>query len=154
MSEKNLQVFIDGVVRYFNLTANNELRVGTPYLAPNQQATALDYTGIINITGSNEGCVYFTAPRIMLKHLILSLGESDTSEPLLLDLVGEVANTISGNARRELGRNFVISVPVVVPGAPTASHLPDNRRSYVIPVTWRSYHAAVVICLKNGVAEQ
>ena len=150
MSEQNLQVFIDGVVRYFSLTMNNDLQVGTPYLADNTQPAAMDYTGIIGISGSNKGCVYFTAPRVMLKHLILSLGIGDTSETNMTDLVGEVANTVSGNARKELGKDFMISVPVVVSGAPSNIHLPLELRSYVIPITWRSYQAAVVICLQNN----
>lgn len=149
MSEKNLQVFIDGVIRYFSLTTDNDLKVGTPYLEENTQPAAKDYTGIIGISGSNKGCVYFTAPRVMLKHLLLGLGESDTSESNMVDLVGEVANTISGNARKELGKEFMISVPVVVSGAPSTIHLPVDLRSYVIPISWRSYQAAVVICLQN-----
>ena len=149
MSEKNLQVFIDGVVRYFSLTTDNDLKVGTPYLEENTHPAAMDYTGIIGISGNNKGCVYFTAPRVMLKHLILGLGESDVGEANMVDLVGEVANTISGNARKELGKDFMISVPVVVSGAPSHIHLPLELRSYVIPIIWRSYQAAVVICLEK-----
>jgi chemotaxis protein CheX len=32
----------------------------------------------------------------------------------MCDLVGEVANTISGNARREIGANLKISTPTVI----------------------------------------
>lgn len=149
MSEQNLQVFIDSVVRYFDHTSDNDLRVGTPYLLPNTDPMSMDYTGIIGISGNRKGCVYFTAPQAMLRHLILSLGESDTSERNLVDVVGEVANTISGNARRELGKEFMISVPVVISGPPTNIHLPEYLRSYVIPITWRAYSAAIVICLQQ-----
>ena len=148
MSEHNLQIFIDGVKRYFSQSTDNELTVGTPFLAENKKPEAMDYTGIIGISGNNKGCVYFTAPRIMLKHLMLSMGEGDTCEDNMMDLIGEVANTISGNARKDLGKDFMISVPVVVSGAPSNIHLPEQLRSYVIPITWRSYQAAVVICLQ------
>lgn len=149
MTDDDLQVFIDGVQRYFQLTPNNDLRIGTPYLASNKKPTALDYTGIIGISGNSKGCVYFTAPKIMLTHLMMGFGEQDTSEENIVDLVGEVANTISGNARGELGKDFMISVPVVVSGPPPQIHLPVELRSYVIPITWRSYQAAVVICLQD-----
>lgn len=149
MSEKNLQVFVDGVIRYFDCTQDSDLRIGTPYLVANSEPTAMDYTGIIGISGTHKGCVYFTAPRAMLKHLILNMGEQDTSESNMVDLVGEVANTISGNARRELGKRFMISVPVAISGPPSAIHLPKELRSYVIPLTWRSYNAAVVISLQE-----
>ena len=149
MSEATLQVFIDGVVRFFEHTNDKNVKVGTPYLVENQNPAAYDVTGIIGISGPYRGCVYFTAPRILLKHLLLSIGETDTSNEFLFDLVGEVANTISGNARSAFGHEFMISVPAMIEGAPDQIHLPKNLRSYVIPVYWKAYHAAVVICLEE-----
>ncbi|MFT5421942.1 MAG: chemotaxis protein CheX [Candidatus Endobugula sp.] len=148
MSEKILSVFIEGAVRYFQHTSHKEVHVGTPYLANNSKPAAFDYTGVIGVSGPRRGCVYFTAPVILLKHLLLSIGEEDTSEEYIVDLVGEVANTISGNARREFGKDFMISVPVVIEGAPGHIHLPKDLRSYVIPVYWKAYSAAVVICFE------
>ena len=147
MSEETLQVFIDGVIRYFQHTQDRDVEVGTPYLVSNKKPISMDYTGMIGITGPVKGCIYFTAPTVLLKHLLLSIGEIETSNEFLMDLVGEVANTISGNARRELGKDFMISVPMVVEGKPSAIHLPSELRSYVIPITWKSYTAAVAICL-------
>jgi len=149
MSEQTIQVFIDGVVRFFEHTNNKEVRVGTPYLVENVEPAAYDVTGIIGISGPYRGCVYFTAPRILLKHLLMSIGEMDTSNEHIFDLVGEVANTISGNARSIFGQEFMISVPVMIEGAPSHIHLPHQLRSYVIPVYWKAYHAAVVICLEQ-----
>ena len=149
MAEQTLQVFIDGAVRFFEHTNDKEVKVGTPYLVENNSPAAYDVTGIIGISGPYRGCVYFTAPRILLKHLLLSIGETDTSNENLFDLVGEVANTISGNARSTFGHEFMISVPVMLEGAPNHIHLPQNLRSYVIPIYWKAYHAAVVICLEE-----
>jgi len=64
--------------------------------------------------GARKGIVYFTAPRGMLTVLLMRMQETDTSDENIKDLVGEVANTISGNARRDFGKNFVISVPVII----------------------------------------
>ncbi|GGY88167.1 hypothetical protein GCM10011613_36520 [Cellvibrio zantedeschiae] len=149
MSEQTLQVFIDGVVRFFEHTNDKNVKVGTPYLVENDNPAAYDVTGIIGISGPYRGCVYFTAPRILLKHLLLSIGETETTNEYLFDLVGEVANTISGNARSTFGHEFMISVPAMIEGAPDQIHLPKNLRSYVIPVYWKAYHAAVVICLEE-----
>jgi len=148
MSEQTLQVFIDGVVRFFEHTNDKNVKVGTPYLVENDKPAAYDLTGIIGISGPYRGCVYFTAPRILLKHLLLSIGETETTNEYLFDLVGEVANTISGNARASFGHEFMISVPAMIEGAPGSIHLPKNMRSYVIPIYWKAYHAAVVICLE------
>ncbi|WP_320821940.1 chemotaxis protein CheX [Reinekea sp.] len=149
MSEDTIQVFIDGVIRYFTHTSDKKVQVGTPYLADKESMPALDMTGIIGVSGPNRGCVYFSAPRILLKHLLLSIGEAQTNEDNMVDLVGEVANTIAGNARSILGETFMISIPIVVEGQPSAIHLPKNTRSYIIPITWKSYTAAIAICLSE-----
>jgi len=148
MSEETLKIFIDGVLNYFQHTSDKGVKVGAPYLVENSEPTAFDYTGIIGISGPYRGTVYFTAPRILLTHLLLSLGEKDTSTENILDIVGEVANTISGNARSEFGHEFMISVPLMLEGSPDKIHLPENLRSYVIPIYWKAYAAAVVVCLE------
>ena len=149
MSEQTIQVFIDGVVRYFEHVADKDITIGAPYLVENNSPAAYDVTGLIGISGPYKGCVYFTSPKILLKHLLMSIGEQDTGNENIFDLVGEVANTISGNARSKFGQEFMISVPVMIEGAPSHIHLPNHLRSYVIPVYWRAYHAAVVICLDH-----
>lgn len=149
MSESTLHVFIDAVVNYFQQSSSDDVKVGTPYLAEIGNPTAFDFTGVIGISGPRRGCVYFTAPRLLLRHLLLSLGEHEASLENCLDIVGEVANTLSGNARGTLGSDFMISVPVILQGAPESIHLPKHLHAYVIPIYWKAYSAAVVICLEG-----
>ena len=95
MKEEKLQVFLDGVQKYFaQMIAGEELVVGTPYLIENKIPSAKDFTGVIAISGKNQGVVYFTAPKELLERLLVLIGEKDTSEALMVDLVGEVANTM------------------------------------------------------------
>ncbi len=148
MQKEDLQVFIDGTVRYFDQMSESPAVVQTPYLEQSEVSINHEFTGIIGISGKKKGCVYFTAPESLLKHLLLVIGEYDSSKDVLSDLVGEVANTISGNARRHFGPEFMISVPVVVNGKAERIKLPSNLRSYVIPVVWRNYEAALVISLE------
>lgn len=148
MNETDLKVFIDGVTHYFDQISDTPARVQTPYLKSNSATLAYEYTGIIGISGRKKGCVYFTTPGILLRHLLLSINEEDTSHDNLCDLVGEVANTIAGNARRHFGAEFMISVPVVVDGKPDRIKLPNDYRSFIIPLTWRNHESAVVICLE------
>ena len=61
--------------------------------------------------------------------------------------MGEVANTIAGNVRREFGREFGISPPNVVSDG-QAMPLPTGCHPIVIPINWRSHTAKVVVCLK------
>ncbi|GAB4189306.1 MAG: hypothetical protein Tsb002_16230 [Wenzhouxiangellaceae bacterium] len=148
MKETDLKVFIDGAIHYFNQVSDIPATVQTPYLKENNDTLAYEYTGIIGISGRKKGCVYFTAPGKLLRHLLISINEEDTSHDSLCDLVGEVANTISGNARRHFGPEFMISVPVVVDGKPERIRMPQDYRSFIIPVTWRSHESAIVICLE------
>lgn len=83
------------------------------------------------------------------KHLLLQMGGRDTCAEHIFDLVGEIANTVSGNARSEFGPAFNISVPIVFEGAPDSIYLPSSLRSYVVPIYWKTYNAAVVICLSH-----
>ncbi len=148
MKKEDLQVFIDGVTHFFNQVSEVSAEVQTPYLENNDVSINFEYTGIIGISGKKKGCVYFTAPESLLKPLLLVMGENNNSKNALLDLVGEVANTISGNARRYFGSEFMISVPVVVEGETKRIKLPNKLRSYVIPLTWSSKEAALVISLE------
>lgn len=150
MKEKRLQVFIDGVQNYFTQINKYDITVGTPYLVENKNPPASDITGVIGITGPITGCVYFSAPSDLLKHLLMSIEEPDLSVDNQMDLVGEVANTISGNARSEYGPEFNISVPFVMKGIPDEIHLPRNSRSFVIPIDWKEHTANIVICLRKS----
>ncbi len=149
MTEEALQVFVEGVLNYFRHTADKGVKVGSPYLAETVDPVMHDFTGIIGVSGPYRGSVYFSAPRLLLTHLLLALGEVDTSAENILDLVGEVANTISGNARKAFGREFLISVPVMIEGAVDKIYTPKHTRCFVIPVFWKSYSATVVVCLEH-----
>ena len=150
MKEDKLRVFIEGAQNYFSQIDKEEIIVGTPYLVENNMPAAHDYTGIIGISGNNSGSVYFTAPRILLAHMLESIKEPDLSEDNMTDLVGEVANTIAGNARSEFGEQFQISVPIVIRGIPDEILLPRKDRSFVIPLEWRKHQAAIVISLRKS----
>lgn len=147
MIEQKLQVFIDTIVSYFSQITDKKVKVGSPYLVRSGSEGLSDYTGVIAISGQYHGVCYFTAPRVLLKYLILALGEKDTSEGMLIDAVGEVANTLSGNARKDLGKGFIISVPKVFKGSSTLGEISDAGRTYVIPITFNSYKAILGVSL-------
>lgn len=116
MKEKKLQIFVDIVRHYFDQFGEEELVVDTPYLLENtQNPNVKEYTGLIGISGVHKGVVYVTASQELLESILLRMGE-EVSDELMIDLVGEIANTISGNARTEFGHEFHISVPFVFKG--------------------------------------
>ena len=91
--------------------------------------------------------MYVSAPSTLLREVIKAMGEPDSSMTMMKDLLGEMANTISGNARTEFGPDFIISPPQIIEGVPSIPYLPKDRQSYVTPFTWRGYKAVIGISI-------
>ena len=149
MDEKWVQIFVNGARDYFGGISDTPAKVGTSYLSESIANDLLDYTGIIGISGLCRGRLYFSAPSTMLRHLLVTLGEVPADSSYMADMVGEAANTLSGNSRRELGRDFVISPPTVIEGVPTGDQLPRSLRSLVIPIIWHKYRASLVLSVES-----
>lgn len=147
LKEAEIRTFVEGTTNYFETAAQQAASVGSPYIVTDGKPGAYEYTGVIGISGTRKGIVYFTAPRGMLTVLLMRMQETDSSDENIKDLVGEVANTISGNARRDFGKDFVISIPTVVAHDPDQVTAP-HARSFVIPINWRTHSAKLVVCLE------
>ncbi len=148
MNETDLHFFIDSTVNYFEEVTNEKATAGIPYIK-GDEPVVLEYTGIIGISGKRKGSIYVTTSENMLSTLakvILDLEEVGKED--IKDLVGEIANTISGNVRQAYGSDFMISVPVVVEGKAKDIKLPDNIQSFVIPITWKDFKSFLVVCLE------
>ena len=147
LDEREVASFVTGTTRYFEVAAGQPASVGSPYLVTQGAPEIHEYTGLITVSGRRQGLVYFTAPRGMLVVMLMKMQESNVGHDSLCDLVGEVANTIAGNVRRDFGREFGISPPTVV-GEGHAVTSPAGCHPIVIPINWRSHTAKVVVCLK------
>jgi chemotaxis protein CheX len=145
--EGQVTVFVEGVLEYFQATVQQAAQCGTPHLALSERPELSDYTGVIEVSGRRTGLVAFTAPKSMLSVMLMRMQETDMSHENLADLVGEIANTLAGNARREFGQQFQISVPTVMNGRGGDMPYPGDARPIVIPIDWRNYHARLVVCL-------
>ncbi len=145
MTEAELRVFVAIVKHYFEQQTGIAAEIYTPYLAEPNALPVFDYTGVIGISGNRQGCVYFTAPAELLRQILSRSGESDLSARNLADLAGEIGNTISGNARRQFGSKFLISVPLVVQGRDQVISLPKGVKAYVIPFCWQTHDASLVV---------
>ena len=146
--ETEVGVFVTGVLHYFGSTVQQVAQCGTPHLALSARPEISDYTGVIQVTGKRVGLVAFTAPKSMLSVMLMRMQETDMSHDNLCDLVGEIANTLSGNARRDFGQQFQISVPAVIAGRDGQLEYPKATRPIVIPIEWRNYHARLIVCLQ------
>jgi len=144
-----LTVFIRAILHYFEHMVGIPAETDAPYLLEGDPET-MHYTAVIGISGDLQGCIYFTAPKGMLNQLLNHIHEPDPTDELRCDMAGEVANTLSGNARKQLGPGFMISVPVVVLGKPERFVWPKNTACFVIPIRWQQTRALLMVCLTNA----
>lgn len=148
LKESDLRLFVDSVRRYFDVTSRIEPEITSAYLGVDA-VPGHDFNGIVSFSGRYRGRVVVSLPAAALKELLLIQKETDLSQSSLLDAVGEIANTLAGNARRSLGKDLEISVPKVVHGKPSDS--PRTRQHpYVITFRWNRYPGVVCVDLAEA----
>ena len=73
LSPAELKVITDAAQAYFARLTREAARVSAAFLAERGELPEFDYTGLIRVSGAYRGCVYFTAPKMMLRFLLLFL---------------------------------------------------------------------------------
>ncbi|MEY4489510.1 MAG: hypothetical protein RIQ79_2018 [Verrucomicrobiota bacterium] len=147
MEEYILKVFSKSTLRYFEAIGATGATLGTPYLGSHDESAGLGFSAVIGISGSYRGNIYFTSSREKLHALLPLLGETNPDDTLCAELVGEITNTISGNAREHLGGGFMISPPFILQARPLSVHPIRNVPMYVLPITWRQLSSHLLIAL-------
>jgi chemotaxis protein CheX len=144
MELNEIKIFIQGLVNYFQQFENSEPTILIPYPQFGDY-DFLDYSAIIGVSGSDKGCVYVTAKKEMVNELLTAMHITDHSEALRLDVIGELANNIAGNAGEFFGNNFRISVPMVITGKDHNIHLPLTIPVITIPFEWKTFKCFLVV---------
>jgi CheY-like chemotaxis protein len=100
LSEDELKMFVDSVRHYFKTTTAQEPQITSAFLGTGDSLAGYEFNGIVTFSGSYNGQVIVSMPPPLLRELLLLQHETDLSDGNLLDAVGEIANTLGGNARR------------------------------------------------------
>jgi chemotaxis protein CheX len=148
-TEAEVGVFVNSVMHYFETAVQQPAACGIPHLALRRRPELSDYTGVIRISGRSDGLVFFTAPRSMLRVMLMCMRDTDLSHDHLCELVGEIANTLSGDAQRNFRHQSSVSVLSVVHDRDAPMVYPPDSRPIVIPIAWRSYQARLVVCVDS-----
>ncbi|MES2999441.1 MAG: chemotaxis protein CheX [Pseudomonadota bacterium] len=143
LHENELKLFVDTVRRYFQVVTRQEPQITSAFLGTGD-VDGHDYNGIVSFSGSYNGHVIVSAPQTLLRELLLLQGETDLSEANLLDAVGEIANTLGGNARKTLGAGLEISVPMKLRGG-SGVRARVRKHPYVITLRWN--HQPAMVCV-------
>jgi len=150
INEKDIHIFVDAVSNFFLQITEEKVEIKTAYLLEKDVPSAtFDLTSYITLSGDFTGRIYFSAPRSMLTHLLLIMGEQVRDNDRLLDTAGEIANTISGNARRHFGETMEISVPTSQETETDWLKSVVSSHSYIILVKWKQYRASVVVDIQR-----
>ncbi|MEJ6023889.1 chemotaxis protein CheX [Ramlibacter sp. PS4R-6] len=147
LRDTELKLFVDSVRHYFRVSTKEEPQITSAFLDTGD-VEAFDFNGIVTFSGSYHGHVMVSMPQQLLRELLILQGETDLSDGNLLDAAGEIANTLGGNARKELGPALEISVPVKLLGT-SGIRARVRKRPCVITLRWNRQPALVVIDMEK-----
>lgn len=145
---EDIEIFSEAITHFFNTSTGETAAVRSAYLI--EQGPPIiwnDFNGLIEISGDYGGSVCFSAPRALLSHVLLKMGESVFTDERHADIVGEIANTLSGRARRHFGEGLRISPPRLLNYPDRLPELPATAQPYAIPLLWHGYEASLVVQL-------
>lgn len=146
LKSADIKVFSDAAMAFFGHTTDKRAAVKTAYLMDRRDAVVWsDFQGLIELGGQYRGSVAFSAPRGLLSHVLLLIGEGDYSDASHQDIVGEIANQMSGYARRHFGQTMDISPPRILTKPGDLADVAPGAVPFVIPLMWERYEANLVV---------
>ncbi len=148
---EDIEIFSEAIAHFFTTCTGETAAVRSAYLLEADRPVLWnDFNGLIEVSGNYRGSICFSAPAALLTHVLLKIGDSEYTDERQGDLVGEIANTLSGRARRHFGEGLQISPPrLLQPGDSGESPRPSSL-PYAIPLTWHGYEANLVVQLEAG----
>ncbi len=118
MDVRYINPFVGAARNVFHTMLGVEVKVGKPYVKTDQEAMA-DVSGIIGFSGDAAGSVVLSFPKDVASRAASTFAGTEITEshPDFADAIGELANMIAGNAKKDFtGVNISISLPSVVIG--------------------------------------
>lgn len=148
LANEDIEVFSEAISAFFLNMTHEPAAVRTAYLLDDGAAQLRgDFNGLIDVSGGFRGSIAFSAPHGMLAQVLGVMGESDQTTSKCLDVVGEIANMMSGRARRHFGEALEISTPRSSLRGACRAGPPASGTPYVIPLRWRGFEANLVVHL-------
>ncbi len=139
MKIEYIQPFINATRKVLGTMANIDSKPMKPYLKDNNSYKALgDISSIIELTGECRGSIGLSfSTKCIITVASQMLGETfEKLDDEIADMVGELVNMISGDARRQLvklGFSFSAGIPEICQGIDHELNHSVNERIIVIP---------------------
>lgn len=151
LKSQDVQVFSGAISAFFNNSTRRPAIVRSSYLAETAHPLPkADFSGVVDLGGRYQGWVCFSASRGLLSHVLVSMGLGGYTDAGHLDLVGEIANVMIGQAQRHFGDDLKISVPRTFPGNAAALVSESNSLPVLLPMTWNGYEAVLAVHLVDS----
>lgn len=149
IKEEDVKALLECISNYFISIKAGQPEFGVPYnLTKGQKQPLYEYTGHIGISGSHKGGLVITCEKRLVEDIVRIVLETENpGEDEMIPMIGEMANTLAGNARVHFGSSFDISVPSVVIGEPEEFKFMLAEPTLVIPLSWKGDAANVIIGL-------
>ncbi len=109
--------FVNSTMNVFTTMVNIRPEIAKPHLK-DDSTTTHDVSGIIGFSGEIVGSVVVSFAMATAQQLVNALVgmEVEPRSADFCDAIGELANMIAGNAKKDLGLNASIAVPTVIIG--------------------------------------
>jgi chemotaxis protein CheX len=148
LNDADLRLFIDSIRNYLKITTRQAPQITSAFLGMGE-IVGFEFNGIVTFSGSHNGHILVSMPDKLVREILLLQHETDVGDSNLLDAVGEIANTLAGNARKALGAGLQISVPVKTQGT-DAIQTQVRKHPYVITLRWNHYQAMVCVDMERA----
>jgi chemotaxis protein CheX len=143
--------FITATVETFQTMIQMEVKPGKPAIKKGKEPT-YDISGVIGLSGEAQGSIAISFPKLIaLKVVSTMLGMTiKTVDADVTDAIGEVANIIAGNAKKELSQyKLTISLPNVIVGKSHSISAPSGTPTIIVPIIGQVGEFAMEVALKT-----
>jgi len=148
LTREDIEVFSEAIATFFQVMTRQLAEVRTAYLIEADEPIVWnDFNGLIQVSGGFRGTIAFSAPRPMLREVLKAMGETRESIENYLDIAGEIANQLSGRARKHFGEALDISPPISCERQHHTVAPAAEGPAYAIPMTWGPHEGHLVVHL-------
>jgi len=148
LNPEDIEIFSEAIANFFQITTRQPAEVRTAYLIETDEPIIWDdFNGLIQVSGGFRGTIAFSAPRPMLREVLRAMGEARESSENYLDIAGEIANQLSGQARKHFGETLDISPPISCERQHHTITPAAEGPAYAIPMTWGPHEGHLVVHL-------
>lgn len=159
MDVRFINAFVGSINNVFETMMNTKVMVGKPYVNPANAESAAEVSGIIGLSGDVQGCVVLSFSSSVAVKIASTFANAELSidHPDFSDAIGELANMVAGNAKKDFPDCLAsISLPSVIIGFTHKVSQPKITPFLVIPCETNlgvfAVEVAILACKKTTAA--